>query len=141
MATASPLTSKYFLLQWVFIKGKPVKNFYVEKLYCHGGDPENIWLCDNVDTCLCEDDCKVFGKLIKQKIEMWVKIIQDSKKDKNRTSYQACFLCIEGKNDLQVENLREFVDSIKDQYGCRELLLFPWYQDIYYEKVKTYQDK
>ena len=72
---------------------------------------------------------------------MWVKVIQDLKKDKNGTSYQACFLCIEGKNELQVEFLREFVDSIQDQYGCHELALFPSFQEIYHEEVKTYQDK
>ena len=125
----------------MFIEGVSVKNFHVDKLYCHGGDPSNIWLNDNVDTWLSEDDAKVFGKFVKNKYNTWVKVIQNSKLDKNGTSYQACYLCVEVKTDLEYETFRNYIKGFDSQYGWRELTLFPGMQDVYYDEIVTYQDK
>ena len=89
MVSASPITLKYFLLQWVFIEGNPVKNFNVDKLYCHGGNSENSWLNNNEDNWLSKDD----SKFCEEKYKMWLKVIEELKEDRERTKYQAYFLC------------------------------------------------
>ena len=94
MACASPVTSRYFLVKWIYITGERVKNFEVDKLWSFGSDEEDIRLNDNVSSYLRDEDAEVFGKLVAHdKIKIWVKTISDPiEKDKNY--YQACFMSV-----------------------------------------------
>ena len=146
MVVASPLTSKFFLARWVYVEtipwGRKIDPFKVSKLYAHG-DGENIWFCDFEDSYLCKKDTEFFGKLIDLRYNAWVKIIGKPiyvrEHDTTSLSYQACYFCIEGKDDKKIEKLRELFKNSK--YNVGEIEYFPWYQDTFVSEVATYCDK
>ena len=146
MAEASPVTSKYFLIKWVYIvtipNGRRVKNFSVSKLFCDFAFEEKIGLNDYEDSYLCNQDGAFFVEFIKQKYNLYCKVIDDPRPCKNEEegTVQCGFLCIEARNSEQFELIKEKLEC-QNIYGYRVLNVFPWLSSIYYEDMVTYQDK
>ena len=104
MAMASPVTSKFFLIKWIYIvtvpNGRRMKNFSVSKLFCDFGFEEKIGLNDFEDSYLCVKDGCFFVEFVKKKFNLWCKVIDDPRPCKNEEegTVQSAFLCIEAKN-------------------------------------------
>ena len=50
MVSASPVTTRYFLVKWIYITGERVKNFEVDRFWSFGGDEDDIRPNDKVST-------------------------------------------------------------------------------------------
>ena len=144
MASASPVTSKFYLIKWIFVETMPIgdkiRNFSVSKL--HADQNLTVWLNDFEDSYLSLSDCKVFSDLIENRINGWIKVIGDPKRVENSEvgfKYQAAFLCLECKNENQINTVSEVLKQ-NGQYEWRRLVAFPWNQDTFVSEVVTYQD-
>ena len=142
MASASPVTSKFYLIKWLYVEtlpiGKKIGTFKVTKL--HADNNLNVWCNDFEDSFLTHKDSKAFGELIDKRINAWIKIICDPKEVENSRvgfKYQACYLCLECKNENQIQLVEEVLSS-HDEYDCRVLMDFPWYRDTFESPIVTY---
>ena len=128
MSSASPITSKFLLLRWIFVQseGKGIPKFSVSRVYYNFVE-ERVCLNDFENSYLCEQDSNFYEE--KQKFPMLVKVIENAKGE-NNTRFG--YLVVECRNK---ENYSAIKDKLKLQniYGYQELKIFLWLQDYYYE--------
>ena len=143
---ASPVTSKFFLIKWIYVvtlpNGRRIRNFSASKLFCDFALEERVGLNDFEDSYLCKQDGAFFVQFVKEKYNLYCKVIDDPRPCKNEEegTVHCGFLCLEARNSEQFELIKEKLEC-QNIYGYRVLNNFPWLPSIYYEDMVTYQDK